>query len=126
MKRIAQIENNEIINVSIADDNWVTPQGYMLESDAIAIGYQYKQKDILIPGYHVQPENFYLSDENTDETEFNKLITLCKLAIEQNLMNILDTVKIKDINGNVHSITIQRFLEIMVMYGMHCYNNRSY
>jgi hypothetical protein len=42
MKRIAQIENNQIISVSLADDNWVIPQGYMLESDAIAAGIQYK------------------------------------------------------------------------------------
>lgn len=43
MNRIAQIENNEIISVSLADDDWVVPQGYMLESDALALGYTYKQ-----------------------------------------------------------------------------------
>jgi hypothetical protein len=43
MNRIAQIENNEIASVSLADDNWVMPQGYMLESDALALGYTYKQ-----------------------------------------------------------------------------------
>lgn len=43
MKRIAQIENNEIVSVSLADDEWVLPSGYMLESDAITLGYPYKQ-----------------------------------------------------------------------------------
>jgi hypothetical protein len=44
MKRIAKIENNEIESVSLADDDWVLPQGYILESDALALGYPYKQQ----------------------------------------------------------------------------------
>jgi hypothetical protein len=43
MKRVAKIENNEIESVSLADDDWALPSGYMLESDALALGYPYKQ-----------------------------------------------------------------------------------
>jgi hypothetical protein len=44
MKRIAHIQNNEIASVSLADDEWVIPQGCMLESDAVALGYPYMQR----------------------------------------------------------------------------------
>lgn len=43
MKRIAHIQNNEIVSVSIADVNWVIPEGCMLESAAIALGYPFKK-----------------------------------------------------------------------------------
>lgn len=126
MKRIAHIENNEIVNISLADDESPIKSNCMLESDAIALGIPYKQQQELVAGYHVQPEDFYLSDENEDETEFNKLITLCKLAVEQNQMNLSDEIKIKDANANSHSISIQRLFEIMVSYGMHCYTKRNF
>lgn len=125
MKRIAHIENNEIVNVSLADDDSPIRLGCMLESEAIELGIPYKQQ-VLAAGYHVQPEDFYLSDEKSDETEFNKLITLCKLAIEQKQMSISNPISIRDINATTHIITIQRFFEIMVGYGMHCYANRNY
>lgn len=43
MKRIAHIQNNEIVSVSIADDNWIIPEGCMLESAAISLGYPFKK-----------------------------------------------------------------------------------
>lgn len=41
MKRIAHIENNKIVSVSIADDDWQMPANCMLESQAIALGLEY-------------------------------------------------------------------------------------
>lgn len=45
MKRIAHIENNQIVQVSIAADDWILPANCMLESDALMQGIHYKHKD---------------------------------------------------------------------------------
>lgn len=45
MKRIAHIENNQIVQVSIAADDWILPANCMLESDALMQGIHYKPKD---------------------------------------------------------------------------------
>jgi hypothetical protein len=44
MKRIAQIVDNTIYNVSLAEDDWIIPDGFMLESDAIKLGIPYSKK----------------------------------------------------------------------------------
>lgn len=43
--RIAHIENNEIVQVSIAPDDAVLSENCMLESDAVAQGYTYRRNN---------------------------------------------------------------------------------
>lgn len=126
MKKIAKIENGFITNVSIGDEFYVLKTDEMFLEDALNSGLNYLPKENLKNGFHVFPEDFYLSDFISDETEFNKLITLCKLGIEQNILTENSDIKIKDSDGNTHIISISRFFEIMVQYGFHCYNNRNY
>ena len=45
MKRIAHIDGNTIVNVSLAADDAPLAPNTMLESDAIAAGYTYKTKN---------------------------------------------------------------------------------
>lgn len=126
MKRIAQIENGFITNVSIGDETYVLKNDEMLLEDALNSGLNYLPKEILKTGLHVLPEDFYLSDSNADETEFNKLLSLCKLALDNGIMNENSKIKIKDSDGNVHEIILKRFFEIMITYGFHCYEKRGY
>jgi len=46
MNRIAQIENNQIINVSLANDDYVCKSDEMIEADAIAAGFIYYQPPV--------------------------------------------------------------------------------
>ena len=126
MNKIAKIENGFISNVSIGDENYILKSDEMLLETALANGLTYTPIEENFSGFHVLPEDYYLSDENIDENEFNKLITLCKLGIDSNVLNNGSIIKIKDTSGNVHETTVSRFFEIMVQYGLHCYNNRNY
>jgi hypothetical protein len=49
MKRIAHIQNEKIINVSVGKDDWIAPEdgSMMLESDALSLGYTYFSKNII-------------------------------------------------------------------------------
>jgi hypothetical protein len=73
----------------------------------------------------VQPENYKLSANREDEAEFSKLITLLSLALQQNKMLPSAEITIWDHIKQPRTITVQRFLEIMVDYGLFCYQNRS-
>lgn len=126
MKKIAKIINNLISNVSIGDENYFLKSDEMLLENALENGFLFQEKQILKTGCHILPEDFYLSDENSDEIEFNKLLSLCTLGINQNVLTENSLIKIKDFSGNIHEISIKRFFEIMVQYGLHCYTNRNY
>jgi len=126
MKKIAKIINNFISNVSIGDENYFLKSDEMLLENALENGFLFQEKQILKTGCYILPEDFYLSDENSDEIEFNKLLSLCTLAISQNILTENSLIKIKDLSGNIHEISIKRFFEIMVQYGLHCYTNRNY
>ena len=76
-------------------------------------------------GFTAQPEGYTLAVQTADETEFNKLITLIQLSISQSKMTTSTSLKIKDASGNIHTITAGRFLEMMVDYGMFCYQLRN-
>lgn len=126
MNRIAKIINNFITSVSIGDENYVLKADEMFLENALENGLTYAPIEENFSGFYIFPENYRLSDENNDENEFNKLITLCKLGIDSNILTNDSIIKIKDISGNVHETTVSRFFEIMVQYGLHCYNNRNY
>lgn len=81
--------------------------------------------DIPEPAFHVMPEDIYLAATRVDEIEFNKLITLLQLSLQMNQVDLSTLVKIKDFDENIHEVTVQRFLEIMVGYGFYCYQMRN-
>lgn len=131
MQRIAHINNGYIVNVSIATDDYVLPSdnSEMLESDAIAAGFTWAPRS---PDnsfeenlFEVQPENYKLSANRDDEAEFSKLVTLLTLGLQQNRFLPTTPITIWDHVKMPHSITVERFLEIMVDYGLHCYSYRN-
>ena len=90
-----------------------------------AIAYFASASNVSIEPYNVQPENYKLSANREDEAEFSKLITLLSLALQQNKMLPSTEITIWDHIKQPRTITVQRFLEIMVDYGLFCYQNRS-
>jgi len=90
-----------------------------------AIAYFASASNGSIDPFNVQPENYKLSANREDEAEFSKLITLLSLALQQNKMLPSTEITIWDHIKQPRTITVQRFLEIMVDYGLFCYQNRS-
>jgi hypothetical protein len=90
-----------------------------------AIAYFASAANGSIDPFNVQPENYKLSANREDEAEFSKLITLLSLALQQNKMLPSTEITIWDHIKQPRTITVQRFLEIMVDYGLFCYQNRS-
>jgi hypothetical protein len=90
-----------------------------------AIAYFASAANGSIDPFNVQPENYKLSANREDEAEFSKLITLLSLALQQNKMLPSAEITIWDHIKQPRTITVQRFLEIMVDYGLFCYQNRS-
>jgi len=90
-----------------------------------AIAYFASAANGSIEPFNVQPENYKLSANREDEAEFSKLITLLSLALQQNKMLPSTEITIWDHIKQPRTITVQRFLEIMVDYGLFCYQNRS-
>lgn len=90
-----------------------------------AIAYFANNTNNTIEPFDVQPENYKLATSREDEAEFGKLITLITLALNQNRMLPTTDITIWDYIKQPHTITVQRFLEIMVDYGPHCYNLRN-
>lgn len=73
-----------------------------------------------LKGFHVLPEDFYIATSVEDQNAFNRYFTLLSAGGTPD-----DTViQIKDVSGNLHSITFGRFKEIMLDpqsgYGFYC------
>jgi hypothetical protein len=94
------------------------------QSEADAISY-FESIDQAIPPFDVQPENYKLAAGKTDEEEFMKLVTLSTLALSQNRFLPTTELTIWDHTKFPRVITVSRFLEVMVDYGMHCYALRN-
>lgn len=90
-----------------------------------AIAYFANNSSNAIAPFDVQPENYKLSANKEDEAEFGKLIALLNLSLQQNRILPTTEITIWDYIKTPHSITVQRFLEIMVDYGFYCYSQRS-
>ncbi len=101
-------------------DGWV----YADSLDA-AIAYFASNNGNQVAPFDVQPENFKLSASKEDEIEFGKLITLLTLGLHQNRFLPTTEITIWDHVKMPHAIAVQRFLEIMVDYGLHCYSYRN-
>ena len=102
-------------------DGWVWADSF---DDAIAYFASNNDVDSIAP-FDVQPENYKLAANKNDETEFGKMTTLLSLSLQQNRMLPTTEVTIWDYIKQPHTITIERFLEIMVDYGLHCYSFRN-
>jgi hypothetical protein len=108
-------------------DSYEYPVDGWIYSDSFdgAIAYFASAANGSIDPFNVQPENYKLSANREDEAEFSKLITLLSLALQQNKMLPSTEITIWDHVKQPRTITVQRFLEIMVDYGLHCYGNRT-
>lgn len=71
-------------------------------------------------GFLVQPENFYLSVLDHDQTQFTKMLGLVREGLDLGLISNNTPQTIADKNGEVHTVTTLRFRQIMVSYGMFC------
>lgn len=100
-------------------DGWI----YAASLDE-AIAYFAANNSSQIQPFDVQPENYKLAANKNDELEFGKLITLLTLGLQQNRFLPTTEIMIWDHVKMSHTITVQRFLEIMVDYGLYCYSNR--
>lgn len=100
-------------------DGWI-----WADSEEIAISY-FETASPNAPLFDVQPENYKLAAGKTDEEEFMKLVTLSTLALSQNKFTPTSQLIIWDHTKNFRTLTVERFLEIMVDYGMYCYSLRS-
>lgn len=101
-------------------DGWI----YAASLDE-AIAYFAANNSSNIQPFDVQPENYKLAANKNDELEFGKLITLLTLGLQQNRFLPTTEIMIWDHVKMSHPITVQRFLEIMVDYGLYCYSKRS-
>ncbi len=101
-------------------DGWI----YAASLDE-AIAYFAANSSSNIQPFDVQPENYKLAANKNDELEFGKLITLLTLGLQQNRFLPTTEIMIWDHVKMPHTITVQRFLEIMVDYGLYCYSKRS-
>ena len=100
-------------------DGWIWAQS---KDDAIAYFESIEQN---VPTFDVQPENYKLAAGKTDEEEFMKLVTLSTLALSQNRFEPTTELTIWDHIKNPRTISVARFLEVMVDYGMFCYMQRN-
>ena len=100
-------------------DGWIWAQ-----SEADAISYFETASETVTP-FDVQPENYKLAAGKTDEEEFMKLVTLSTLALSQNRFEPTTELTIWDHIKTPRTISVERFLEIMVDYGMYCYALRN-
>jgi hypothetical protein len=101
-------------------DGWI-----YAESLDSAIAYFAANNTSAIQPFDVQPEDYKLAANRDDEMEFVKLINLLTLGLQQNRFLPTTEITIWDHVKMPHTITVQRFLEIMVDYGLYCYSNRD-
>lgn len=99
-------------------DGWIWAQ-----SEADAITY-FETVEQAVPTFNVQPENYKLAAGKTDEAEFIKLVTLMTLSLSQNKILPTSEIIIWDHIKTPRTISVERFLEVMVDYGMYCYAQR--
>lgn len=90
-------------------DSWEVIE---LEDAALRLAYA--------SGYTVQPEGFVLSVEKHDRDQFTAMVALLREALDFEQITNSTPLQIADKSGALHTITTQRFREIMVGYGFYC------
>jgi hypothetical protein len=121
------VEGNGYMLAAADKDSYEYPVDGWVWANSLddAIVYFASNTNSVVEPFDVQPENYKLSTNRYDEAEFGKLITLITLALNQNRMLLTTDITIWDYIKQPHTISVQRFLEIMVDYGLHCYNIRN-
>lgn len=74
--------------------------------------------DQINAGYDVQPEDFILGLSEYDRTAFTQMLLLVREALDLGLISNSDSQIISDKTGEKHSLTTERFRQIMVSYGL--------
>ena len=74
--------------------------------------------DQINAGYYVQPEDFVLGLSEYDRTAFTQMLLLVREALDLGLISNSDSQIISDKTGEKHSLTTERFRQIMVSYGL--------
>jgi hypothetical protein len=74
--------------------------------------------DQIDAGYSVQPEDFVLGLSEYDRTAFTQMLLLVREALDLGLISNSDSQTISDKTGEKHSLTTERFRQIMISYGM--------
>jgi hypothetical protein len=70
-------------------------------------------------GFLVSPENFYLGLQDEDRNAFTQMMVLLREALEMGLITLQTPQTIKDKEGNTHTITTERFQQIIISYGFY-------
>lgn len=100
-------EQQDQANQIIAEIDWNAPTARETFDTAVAAGYL------------VEPEGFTIALTERDRSDFAQLMVLTKEALELGLAQQTDTTTIDDINGGIHTVTLQRLREILVGYGFY-------
>lgn len=74
--------------------------------------------DQIDAGYDVQPENFVLGLSEYDRTAFTQMLLLVREALDLGLIANHTMQIISDKTGEKHSLTTERFRQIMISYGL--------
>lgn len=74
--------------------------------------------DQINAGYDVQPENFIIGFGDSDRSAFTQMTVLIREAITFHLITLETPQVIKDINGVSHTLTTERYLNMIIAYGL--------
>lgn len=74
--------------------------------------------DQINAGYDVQPEDFIIGFGEADRTAFTQMTVLIREAITFHLITLETPQVIKDINGVSHTLTTERYLNMIIAYGL--------
>lgn len=74
--------------------------------------------DQIDAGYDVQPEDFVLGLSEYDRAAFTQMLLLVREALDLGLIANHNMQTISDKTGEKHSLTTERFRQIMVSYGL--------
>jgi len=74
--------------------------------------------DQIDAGYNVQPEDFVLGLSEYDRTAFTQMLLLVREALDLGLIANHNMQIISDKTGEKHSLTTERFRQIMISYGL--------
>lgn len=87
-----------------------------LNQQEIKYNLFYKKID---EGFLVEPENFVLGLHDEDRSAFSQMMVLLREALEMGLISLTTPQIIKDKSGTFHTITTERFQQIIISYGFY-------
>ena len=126
MIRVAHIENNQIVSVTIESDNWVPlNESQMLESEAISENIPYKiyqqtPDDVYnatINAGYTTSEGYTFAMGDQDRINWDQYAAHHERKLERNQITPQDNVPMVDIYGNVKMVSVERMLNIVVEIG---------